>query len=233
MKRVACLSLIILALLPLGAFAFDLTINPYSAVNVGDVLASTGFPTFQTKNTGVTVSTAFDMKEAGKITAALDTGLMVKASSPVAYDLYLTPAATYALGIFSAKLELPLDVLSSTTGWNVFPSFAITPQVKFAIDKDSSVTGSLKTTVYTAFDKLDIQPKVVYANGPFSGYAALKVPGLLTATAAQGLTLTPGGTYKIGDFTLEGYCDIGNLNSAKSVAVTPSVKVSYSAKVKM
>jgi hypothetical protein len=232
MKRILSLALVLFALLPLGAFAFDLTINPYSADNIGNVLASSGFPTFQTKNTGVNVCTTFDFKEAGKLTAGLDTYLMFKASSPAAYDTYVDPYATYAISMFSAKLELPLDVLSSTANWSVFPSFVLTPSAKFAIDKASAITGSAKTTVYTTFTKLDIQPKVAYANGPFACNVALKIPSLGTSTGGQGMTLTPDVSYLvIPGLTLEGYCDVGNLNSTTAVSVTPSLKVSYSTKV--
>jgi len=237
MRRFIPVLLVLFALTPAFTFAFSLVINPYSQLNLGDV-TSTSFPSYTTKNTGVFLNTTFDMASAGAVVAGLDTSLFFNANSSFTttkYDFYVEPNAQYNISTFSAKLGLPLDLVSSTTPANVFPSFYLTLSYKVAIDKTTSVTASLyKTTVYTTFAKLDIQPRVAASFGALGAYLNLKIPNLGTATGGNGMTLTPDVSYKLGDFTIEGLIDIGNLNPSTAGAaatITPQVKFQYSTKV--
>jgi hypothetical protein len=237
MRRFIPVVLVLFALAPALTFGLGLVINPYSQLNLGDVI-STSFPSYTTKYTGVLVTMPLDMAAAGSVVPGLDTYLFFNANSSFTttkYDFYLEPNAQYNISTFSAKLGVPLDIASSSTGASVLPSFYMTLSYKVAIDKTTAITASLyKTTIYTDFTKLDLQPRVAASFGALGAYVNLKIPSIGLTLGGQGMTLTPDVSYKLGDFTLEGFLDLGNLNPAKAgavVTVTPQVKFQYSTKV--
>lgn len=235
MRRFFPILLVLLALTPALSFPLGVVINPYSQLNLGDV-TSTSFPSYTTKYTGVFVNTTFDMGTSGAFVAGLDTYLFFNANSAFTttkYDFYLEPNLQYNISTFSAKLGLPLDVASSTTGAGVLPSFYLTPSYKVAIDKTTAVSVVLyKTTIYTDFTRLDLQPRLALSMGALGAYVQLKIPNLGLASGGQGMTFTPDVSYKLGGFTVEGFVDLGNLNKAgAAISVTPQVKLQYSTTV--
>jgi hypothetical protein len=229
MKHLIRALLMLLSIVPVTVFAFDLRVAPHAQLNLGDVL-STGFPRLGTNTTGVTLSTPINFEAAGKLTLAVDMSLRASVDASFtafSYDVYAIPTITYTIQVFSISGSMYFDFLSNASNWTVVQTFVVNPAVRLSVDKTQAIIVNVKTFVNVANFNLGIAPRIIYSHSPFTAFAQVMIPNLLTSPG-QDLAVKADISWTRRGITLGASCEVGGINSStRPVSVTPALRIAY------
>jgi hypothetical protein len=218
-----------------GSFAepIGLTINPYIAMQPGNVLATNYSPVFAFDVVGMYIGYDIGLGDMGKITPGIeDYARIFFPSTGTTWQDWLEMSAIYSISAFSLKASFPLAFAGPTPAKQMIYSFYLTPCYKIALDKPMSITIDMRSWFWVfgqyiqLTDMVQLEPRIKFSYGDLyvMGRMDLKLPSFNNLCA-----------YVFVGYSIMGFCpevsvkftNINPSTAGTALGLTPYFKLIY------
>jgi hypothetical protein len=233
-KLIACIAILVTSVFVYSfADGIGLTINPYAAMQIGNVAAPHYVPVVTFECTGIYVGYDIGLGDAGKITPGLEDYARISfPASGETWQDWLEVSATYSIATFGIKASLPFTWGGPAAPKQMLYSFYLWPSYKLALDKQMSIVADMRSWFYVFGQYLQLSDTVQLEPRIRLCYADFYVMGRMDLRFASmnNLSFWAFAGYTVMGLTPELSVRISNINpaiSGSAPGITPYFKLIY------